>query len=297
MKILNFGSLNIDYVYQVAHMVLAGETQKSFEMNTFVGGKGLNQSIALKRAGLAVFHAGMIGEDGQILLDTCKENEIDTTYIKTMPGKSGHTIIQVDENGQNCILLHGGSNDLITEDFIEQVLTGFSEGDYIILQNEIEGLNLIIEKAYMKKMKIILNPSPYNEKLKSCDLNKVSIFILNEIEGKMICDGNDKPKEIMESMLRKYPKAKIVLTLGSDGSYYYDQDKCYYQKIFPAKAVDTTAAGDTFTGYFIAGLVNQMEIEDCMELAAAASSLAVTQKGAVSSIPLIEKVEEYLTTQ
>lgn len=294
MKILNFGSLNMDYVYEVEHIVIPGETQKSFHMNTFVGGKGLNQSVALRKAGAELYHAGMVGEDGKQLIDMCKKNGINTSFIRMVEGKSGHTIIQIDKNAQNSILLYGGSNDKISEEFINEVLAHFTENDYLILQNEIEKLDMIIHMAFEKKMHIILNPSPYNEKIERCDFSKVSMFIMNEIEGKMMSHGCESAKEILRYMGEKYPKAKIVLTLGSDGAYYKEEKYCYFQKIFPVEAVDTTAAGDTFTGYFLYGYINQLSIEDSMELAACASSIAISRKGAVASIPVMEEVKTYL---
>ena len=144
MKILNFGSLNIDYVYRVAHILQPGETLKAGEMEVFPGGKGLNQSIAAARAGAEVYHAGMVGaEDGGFLLDVCRENQVNTDYIRRAEGKSGHTIIQVDDNAQNSILLYGGGNRKITEDFIGEVLAGFGKGDILVLQNEINLLDII----------------------------------------------------------------------------------------------------------------------------------------------------------
>jgi len=250
MKILNFGSLNYDYVYSVHHIVEGGETISSSNRETFCGGKGLNQSIALARAGVKVYHAGMVGKDGTLLLNICKENGVDTSNISVIEGESGHTVIQVDRKGQNCIILFGGSNRKITKKHIDKVLSGFEEGDIILLQNEINLLDYIIEQSYEKGMKIILNPSPFDSMLKKCDLSKVSIFLLNEIEGEQI-SGENNPEKILDEMLNKYPNAKIVLTLGSAGVMYKDKNQECYKEIYKVTAVDTTAAGDTFTGYFI----------------------------------------------
>ncbi|MDE6964630.1 MAG: ribokinase, partial [Lachnospiraceae bacterium] len=191
MKILNFGSLNIDYVYRVAHILQPGETLKAGEMEVFPGGKGLNQSIAAARAGAEVYHAGMVGaDDGGFLLDVCRENHVNTDYIRMAEGKSGHTIIQVDDNAQNSILLYGGGNRKITEDFIREVLAGFGKGDILVLQNEINLLDVVIDRAYEKGMKIVLNPSPFDEGLDGCDLSKVSVFLVNEIEAGLLAGGN-----------------------------------------------------------------------------------------------------------
>lgn len=289
MKVINFGSLNYDYVYQVPHMVREGETLSSKERQVFLGGKGLNQSIALAKAGVKVYLAGMIGEDGNRFLDVCHENGILAKFIWKIPGNSGHTIIQIDENAQNSILLYGGTNRKITKKFIDVVLKEFGEGDILVLQNEINMLDQIIEKAYQKKMKIILNPSPYNQNLDFCDLKKISIFMINEVEGYQI-SGEREPKMILQYMKKMYPSAAVVLTLGEKGVFYQEKDKLYRQESFKVKAVDTTAAGDTFTGYFIAGLVEGMPIQQNLKRCAKAASITVSRKGAVSSIPEKEEV-------
>jgi ribokinase len=291
VKVLNIGSLNYDYVYSVDHILLGGETLASINMETFCGGKGINQSIALSKSGIIVYHAGMVGEDGQILLDTCKSNGIDTKYIEQIQGKSGHTIIQVDKEGQNCILLYGGSNQRLTKKYIDNVLNDFEEGDLLLLQNEVNMLKYIIDQAYSKKMITILNPSPFDETLKQIDMNKISIFLMNEIEGTLMT-GESDPERVLSVMKNKYPRSKVVLTLGKDGAIYQDKEKLYQQKIYPVKVVDTTAAGDTFTGYFIAGLLKNMKIEDILDMSACASSIAVSRKGAVNSIPTIQEVEK-----
>ena len=289
MKVLNFGSLNLDHVYQVDHMVSPGETLASAELNVFCGGKGLNQSIALAKAGAAVYHAGCIGEDGEVLRKTLTEEGVQTDYLKTLPGKTGHAIIQVDKTGQNCILLYGGANRAMTESYIDSVLQHFEKGDILLLQNEINLLDYIIDRAYERGMTIVLNPSPYDENLAACDLNKISIFLINEVEGFQIT-GESEPDAILAALSVRYPSAKVVLTLGSAGSVYQDAELQHRQEIYKVSAVDTTAAGDTFTGYFIASMLEGADIKECMNLAAKASAIAVTRPGAAPSIPRREEV-------
>ena len=293
MKVLNIGSLNLDYVYQVDHIVQPGETEASFDMNIFLGGKGINQSMALAKAGVKVYHGGMIGEDGQPFLDACKEYGVNADYIKIIEGKTGHAIIQLDKDAQNSILLYGGANQKLTEDFVDEVLSHFEKGDILLLQNEVNLLPYIVEQAYAKGMQVALNPSPFNEKLREVDLKKISIFLLNEVEGGQITGMTD-PDDVLAKMRELFPHAKIVLTLGKDGAKYAEGDVTYYQPVFKVQAVDTTAAGDTFTGYFLAGLIDGMAIPDVLKMSAKASSIAVTRKGAVQSIPMKEEVLEAL---
>lgn len=290
MKVLNFGSLNLDYVYSVDHMVTPGETLASYGMNVFCGGKGLNQSIALAKAGVEVYHAGLIGEEGEILLKTCQEGGVDSRYIRKTTEKSGHTIIQVDKDGQNCILLYGGANQSITREYVDEVLSHFEKGDILLLQNEINLLDYIINQAYEKGMMIILNPSPYNEKLDSCDFKKISMLLLNEVEGAQVTGEKDE-KKILVRLKELYPDMQVVLTLGKDGSVYQYKDQVYRQGIFSVQAVDTTAAGDTFTGYFISSILEGMPVEEGLKLAAKASAIAVSREGATASIPVKAEVE------
>ena len=293
MKVLNIGSMNLDHVYNVDHIVQPGETEASFDMNVFLGGKGINQSMALAKAGVPVYHGGMIGEDGQPFLDACKEYGVNADHIKMIKGKTGHAIIQVDKNAQNCILLYGGANQMLTESYVDEVLNNFESGDILLLQNEVNQLPYIVDQAYAKGMQVALNPSPFNEKLKEVDMKKVSIFLLNEVEGGQIT-GMTEPDDVLAKMREMFPNAKIVLTLGGDGAKYAEGDVTYHQPIFKVQAVDTTAAGDTFTGYFLAGLIDGMEIPDILKMSAKASSIAVTRKGAVQSIPVKEEVLEAL---
>ena len=293
MKILNIGSMNLDMVYQMDHIVQPGETESSFGMNIFLGGKGINQSIAAAKAGAQVFHGGMIGPDGQPFLDACKEYGVDARHIRMVEGKSGHAIIQIDKNAQNSILLFGGANQMLTEGYVDEVLADFAAGDILLLQNEVNLLPYIVDKAWEKGMQIALNPSPFNEKLDAVDMTKVSIFLLNEVEGGQITGLTDAD-EILADMRRRFPQAKIVLTLGKDGAVYADSTQKHFQPIFPVKAVDTTAAGDTFTGFFLAGLCEGLPIPEILKRSAKASSIAVTRPGAVPSIPWREEVEAAL---
>ena len=284
MKVLNIGSMNLDLVYSVDHIVQPGETEASFALDTFLGGKGLNQSMALAKAGVEVYQGGMIGEDGQPFLDACAEYGVRADFIRKVEGKSGHAVIQIDKNAQNCILLYGGANQMLTESYVDEVLEHFTAGDILLLQNEVNLLPYIVDKAYEKGMQIALNPSPFNEKLSKVDMTKISIFLLNEVEGNQVT-GLTAPEEIIVKMQELYPHAKIVLTLGKDGAVYAEGEQRFFQPIFPVKAVDTTAAGDTFTGYFLAGLAEGMAIPETLKMSAKASSIAVSRAGAVPSIP------------
>ncbi len=290
MRILNYGSLNIDYVYTVDHIVPGGETISSSRLQVFTGGKGLNQSVALARAGAAVSHAGCIGTDGQFLKELLADCGADTSRITTGRERTGNAIIQVDRNGQNAIVLFSGTNREMTEEKIERDLADFSEGDWLLLQNEINLNARIMELAYAKGMRIVLNPSPMDEDILALPLEKVSCFILNELEGARLA-GETEPEQILQKLLQRFPEAELVLTLGQDGSVYAYRDTVIRQGIFPCKAVDTTGAGDTFTGYYLASRMRGEDPETAMRLAAMAASIAVSRPGAAPSIPVLSEVE------
>lgn len=284
MKILNFGSCNIDYVYSLDHIVRVGETETTYKLEIFPGGKGLNQSIAAAKAGVKIYHAGCVGCDGNLLTDILSENGIDISYLRKTPEKNGHAIIQVSDKGENSIFLYPGSNEMVSEDYIDAVLENFGSGDIILLQNEISNVDYIVEKAYQKNMCIILNPSPFNEKLDKIDFNKLTYIILNEIEV-MEISGCSVPEEGLAYIRNRYENLKVMLTLGSKGCIYTDNKHELYQPTFEVKAVDTTAAGDTFTGYFVAELSRGTEYSEILKIASAASAVAVSRKGAAPSIP------------
>lgn len=289
MKIINIGSMNLDHVYQMDHIVQPGETESSGRMEVYLGGKGINQSIALAKAGADVYHCGLIGEDGDCFLDACREYGVHGELIRKIPGKTGHAIIQVDRHAQNCILLYGGANQQLTEDYVDEALSHFEKGDLLLLQNEVNLLPYIVDRAFEKGLKIALNPSPFNEKILAVDLDKIGIFLLNEVEGEQIT-GEKEPEKIIAAFRGKWPDAEIVLTLGKNGAVYANRSEEYFQDIFKVKAVDTTAAGDTFTGYFLAGYASGLPMQEALRISAKASAIAVSRQGAVPSIPCREEV-------
>ena len=285
MKIYNFGSLNLDNVYRVHQIVRPGETISSLGYEMHCGGKGLNQSVALGRAGMDVYHAGIVGEDdGKMLLDMLESSHVHTDLIRTVPGKSGHCVIQVDDQGQNCIFLHGGANHAVTEAYIEEVMAHMHQGDLLLLQNEINAMDRILEEAGKKGLYVILNPSPMNADLLELDLSRIGMFILNEVEGSDLT-GEHEPIRILDQMQTLYPNSEIVLTLGSEGSMYRGRHGAFTQAAHQVKAVDTTAAGDTFTGYFIKEYFSGADVQKALTAASRASSITVTREGAAPSIP------------
>lgn len=253
----------------------------------------MNQSIALARAGARVYHAGCIGAEGTMLTDILREAGADVSRVKVTQGRSGHAVIQIDPDGQNAILLFGGANREIGEQQIEAAFEGFTRGDLLLLQNEISGNPAIMRKAAEHGMRIILNPSPIDRELDQLPLEQVYGFILNEIEGEAL-SGRKEAEEICRTLLKTYPAEFVVLTLGGRGSLYADRNGITAQAAYSVPVVDTTGAGDTFTGYFLTAFSQGRNREECLKWANAASALAVGRKGAAAGIPQREDVAAFL---
>lgn len=297
VRVLNIGSLNLDYVYRVDHFVKPGETLAADSQVVNPGGKGLNQSIALARAGAAVWHAGCVGVGGSSLSELLRQNNVDTTYLKDVNELQGNAVIQVVPSGQNAIVLFGGSNLCLTPAQLDATLEAFSAGDWLVLQNETNELAYAVERAHERGMRVALNPSPYNEALGAVDFNKLSWIFVNEVEARQI-SGSSDPDEARRVIHERYPHLSVLITLGSAGSVAYQvqgaQVEVAHQDAFAVEALDTTGAGDTYTGYFVAGLTKGLPLVACMRRASMASALSVTHAGAAVSIPLQDEVEQAL---
>lgn len=294
MRALNFGSLNIDYVYSVAHTVKPGETLSAGSCSSFCGGKGLNQSVALARAGAEVFHAGSIGSDGEMLREKLDEFAVNTDFISVTTGQSGHAIIQVSDDGQNAILVYGGANKTITEKQIDDVLANFNAGDFLFLQNEINSVEYLIRKAKSMGLTTVFNPSPFTPEILSLPLGSLSFIVVNETEANELT-GKTSANDIISAFSEKYPGVNVLLTLGEDGSVCSFNGEVCRQPAFCVKAVDTTAAGDTFTGFFFAFL-DRVGVREALRVASAASALAVSRAGASDSVPTVDEVMSFLST-
>jgi len=286
MKILNFGSINKDFFYSVNDFVKPGETISSIKYNVKIGGKGLNQSVGISKAGQKIYHAGIINKDDTFILDRLKKWNINCENIVLGVNPTGHAIIQVDKNGENSIIIHGGANHDFDIKFIKSVLSKFDSGDILVLQNEINNIKEIIDRAHHKKMKIVFNPAPFNNEILSYDLNKISTLILNQTEGEAL-SKEKKPVNILRVLKSKFNNTEIILTLGEKGSLYSFKDELLKIKAHKVDTVDTTGAGDTFIGYYVAGIASKMNKKDNLKRASKAAAIATTKLGGAGSIPRI----------
>lgn len=295
MKILNLGSVNIDKVYSVDHFVAAGETLTAGHMDTFPGGKGLNQSVALARAGAETYAAGAVGFDGQFLVDLLRQSGANVEHLQMLSDvPTGHAIIQLDPSGQNSIIISAGANGALSEEYIDSVLSHFGPGDLLLTQNETSGGPYAMRKAKERGMKIAFNASPINGDLPKYPLELVDWFLINELEGQAIAGiAETDPEKVLEALLKKFPNAAVVLTLGGDGVRYGKGADRFSHGVFKVPVVDTTGAGDTFCGYFLASLAKGLDPQQALHNASMASAIAIGTKGAAVSIPTWAQVRSF----
>jgi ribokinase len=288
MKILVFGSLNIDLTFSLDHIVRPGETISSTALNRGAGGKGANQAAALAKAGADVYMAGKIGADGEFLTELLQSYGVDTSCVARYEGATGQAIIQLEKSGQNSIVLFAGGNGAISSAEITSTLDRFGSGDSVLLQNEIVRTGEIMERAKARGMKLYLNPSPFDGKIAELPLDAVDCFFVNEIEGAALAEsgGGASLPELINGLTRRFPRAEIILTAGKDGAYYGCGDFRAKGEVVDLPVLDTVGAGDTFTGFFIAARGRSWSVEASLDIACKAASIAVSRKGAMEAMPL-----------
>lgn len=283
-KIINFGSINIDHVYRVPHLVKPGETLSSLDLVTGLGGKGANQSVAIARAGVSVAHVGRVFKGDRWAVELLASTGVDTDNIALIEGASGHAIIQVDDQGENAIVLHGGANQSFSIADIESALNHNQQARYLLMQNETNLLAEAFELAQAKGIKIVLNPAPMTDNIKDLPLAKLDTLIVNQGEAEALCGAADID-QMTQQMAALAPQTRVVVTLGGDGAMLLANGEVTHMNSPSVDVVDTTGAGDTFVGYFLAGVAEGMNDHDALQRACLAGSIAVTRQGAITAIP------------
>ena len=301
-KLVNLGSACVDHVYRVSELVGAGETSSSLSHEVFPGGKGLNQSLAAAKAGARVHHFGAIGPDGQLLSDVLAEAGVDVNgLLQRDEVSSGHAVIQVNDRGENAIVIAGGANRTISDAERASVAGDLEPGDWLLLQNEINDLPAAFELSRDSGARVAFNLAPVDGREADYDLSSVDLLIVNDIEARAlvpdaVAAANDA--EVASWLAERYPGMEVVLTAGGDGLHYATGSGknavLESHAAIPVQPVDETAAGDAFIGYLMAGLLAGESVSDALRLASAAGACAVTVPGAASSIPTRESVQALL---
>jgi len=286
MAIWNLGSINADMVYALPHLPTAGETLAATGLDQFLGGKGANMSVAAARAGSTVHHIGAIGPEGSWAVQRLMEYGVDTRHIATLDLPTGHAIVAVDPSGENQIILFPGANRAISSDQLGQALSAANAGDILVLQNE---TNMQAEAAKMARdlgLKTAYAAAPFDAEAVAQVLPYLDLLFLNEVEAAQLQQATGKSPDALGV-------ANVIVTLGAKGARHYNSgsDNVTDVAALPVTPVDTTGAGDTFTGYVLSGLDRALPMPQAMALAARAAALMVTRHGTADVIPDLKEVQ------
>lgn len=282
MTIYNLGSINIDHVYRVPHLPVPGETLSSTDFTSGLGGKGANQSIAIGRAGGAVHHIGAIGADGVWTLDILRDAGVDISMISTIDTPTGHAIINVDDHAENSIVLFPGANRALTEQMIDAALGDAAAGDWLLLQNETNLGSYAAKIARVKGMLIAYSAAPFDAKAAADMLPHTDLLAVNEIEAAQLA-----------AAIGDFTVPMLLITKGADGAVL-QADTETSAPAFKVTPVDTTGAGDTFLGYFMATIDAGQSVIAALRQASAAAAIQVTRHGAAAAIPTADDTATFL---
>lgn len=293
------GSLNMDLVVNVDTMPKPGQTIIGSNFKEVPGGKGANQAVAMARLNGNVSMIGKVGEDGfgQTLINSLKNDKVDTTYIQTAKGATGVALITVDKNAQNSIVVSPGANFEVKEDDIDNNIEAIKNSDIVVLQLEtpLNTIKYALNKAKELNKYTILNPAPA-VKLDDEIIKNVDLLTPNETELEIISGVSIETEEDIQKaaqiMIEKGVK-ELIVTLGSKGSLYINKEKSMFKKAYKVEAVDTTVAGDSYTGALAVALSQDKNIEDAMDFASKVGALSVLKEGAQSSLPTLEDVKNF----
>ncbi|WP_416307277.1 ribokinase [Neptunicella sp. SCSIO 80796] len=293
MAVINLGSINIDHVYQVEHFVQPGETLASSDYQRVLGGKGANQSIALARAGIKVLHLGALNHADQDFKQQMIDYGVDCGRVALTDIASGHAIIQVIPSGENAIVLFGGANQQITQQAIQATVDNADSNDWFLTQNETAQVPQALQMARQAGLSVAYNPAPVTDVVKQVNPDWVDLLIVNQTEAQVISGCDDLQTQI-DYFQSQWPNSQVLLTLGQSGAKMISKSSVLSVDAYDVQAVDTTAAGDTFIGFFLAAFCGGMEAGQAMQQACAAAAIAVTKAGAAQSIPALTDVQNFI---
>jgi len=289
MTIYNLGSINADHFYRLPHLPLPGETLAATSYDRGLGGKGANQSVAASRAGAVVRHVGATGADGAWMRAELAADGVDCTHVAEVAVASGHAIITVDAAGENSIVLFPGANRAVPLMALEAAMATAAAGDWMLMQNETSAQAEAVALAKARGVKVAYSAAPFEAEAVRKVLTDLDLLLLNAVEAAQLCAE-------LGTTLDALPVKAVCVTHGAKGAVWHDLagKTAQEQPAFKVTPVDTTAAGDTFAGYLVAGLAEGMAPAEAMRLAAGASALKVTRAGTAAAIPVRAEVEAFL---
>ena len=288
--IYNLGSINADFIYDVPRLPRPGETMPALAMRTGLGGKGANMSVAVARAGAPVRHIGAVGEDGRWAKDALSALGVDTAHVVTVDAPTGHAIVMIDPAGENAIVIFPGANRAQSIAKIDAALRTASPDDILLVQNETDGQDHALRTAREKGLTTLYAAAPFDEDAVLQALPMTDILVLNEIEMQQL-------EQALEKGPAQLGVQSVVVTRGAKGARLWSELMGWSPVDIPSPkvdAIDTTGAGDTFTGYMVAALHSGMTIDQAVKQGVTAAALKVTRKGVADAIPSIEEVLSFL---
>ncbi len=287
--IWNLGSINIDNFYEVPHLPAPGETLAAVSYGFGLGGKGANMSVAAARAAARVSHIGAIGAGGRWTRDRLMEYGVDTPHIAEIEVPTGHANIVVDQAGENSIVLFQGANVHLSEAIIGAALSEASHRDFLLMQNETNGQEYAAATAQSLGLRVAYAAAPFEASAIERLLGRIDLLVLNEVEAAQLEAATGKTPDMLGV-------ADVVITLGANGCKWVSNTGEKHFDAYPAEALDTTGAGDTFTGYLVAGLDRGMEMEAAIDLALKAGALMVMRRGTADVIPDLKEIQDRFGT-
>ncbi len=291
MSIVNVGSINWDRVFRVPHFPQPGETLAARSGMVGLGGKGLNQSVAIARAGGKVLHVGAVGAGDLTIGPALQGVGLDLGGIAQVTGvETGSALILVDDTAENLIVLDQGANHRLDEGHISSVLAGYGESDWLLMQNETNGNLAAIKAAKARGMKIALAAAPFEADAVLPLLDDIDLLSVNEVEFAQLTAAMPEGRTLPERLW-------VLISLGANGAKLQRPEGEVAVPAFRVTPVDTTGAGDTAFGAFMARLDLGEAPEEALRFAMAAAAIAVTRAGAVPAIPEVAEVLTFLAAQ
>lgn len=286
MAIYTLGSINIDHVYHVPHLVNAGETLAAIRYAKGLGGKGANQSVAAAKAGAKVFHIGATCQDADWALDELHSYGVDITHIAQLNTPTGHAIIQVDPQAENSIILFPGANRQIGDAHAAHALARAKPGDVLLVQNETSAQSATLQLAAKMGLRVLYTPAPFDLGPLKTAIPFATLLLMNEGEAAE-----------MTAALGGLPPCDVIITKGADGAEWHSPNAALLTiPSFRVTPVDTTGAGDCFAGTIAAALDAGLPPEQALRRATAAAALQVTRPGAAAAMPTAAEVDAFLAT-
>ena len=285
MTIFNLGSINVDYFYHLPHLVTAGETIAANDLTIGLGGKGVNQSIAIGRAGGDVWHIGAVGKANADYCDIISEAGVKTEFIELLDMPSGHAIVMVEAvSAENQIVIMPAANHAITDSLVTSALRQANAGDWALTQNETLVGPDFLRRAKQAGMKICYSAAPFVAETTAELLPLADLLVVNEGEAASLASllGKDKTE---------FGVQHLVITYGARGAEYIGSAGQFHVESPKVTPVNTTGAGDTYLGYLLASIDAGEEMHAAMEKAAKAAAIQVTRDGAAEAIPLASELD------